>query len=99
MISSQTVVAAVCLHPALTFSVTPTPSPPLYHTDAIFLASFIQAQIHLKRTRVLSWLSSASLIELSQTGVCYKAVMFQRTAGIIVLEGQASHLTNIKHNK
>lgn len=49
---------------------------------------------------MLSWLSSASLIELSQTGVCYKAVMFQRTAGIIiVLEGQASHLTNIMHNK
>lgn len=82
MISSQTVVGAVCLHPALTFSVTPHP-PPLHHTDAIFLASFIQAQIHLKRARLLSWLSSASLIELSQTGVCYKAVMFQRTAGII----------------
>lgn len=82
MVSSQTVVGAVCLHPALTFSVTP---PPLHHTDAIFLASFVQAQIHLKRARLLSWLSSASLIELSQTGVCYKAVMVQRTAGIIVV--------------
>lgn len=130
MISSQTVVGAVCLHPALTFSV--PPSPPTYHTDAIYscqlhtsadspwplphfytwhrarldanclnvlalkqslcwsnmlpvLLQFHTLQSFKKRRRVLSWLSSSSLIELSQTGVCYKVVMFQRTAGIIIV--------------